>query len=307
MYNFLLLILLGQSGYAGSPVDCIDAALVKAKVSSQDVVFDLGSGDGRTVCIASKIYKCKSVGIEYDRNLYELSKKTVLRNSLSSWVELRNEDALKSDLSSATVIYLYHQSEFLKKLKPQLDKHLEKTNARIICLDYPLPWRNDLPVKMMMSKDGHQHSIFIYYKSTSNNDSELTKAGKVYNGVRCYEGQRNSLLDSLAQTYSNEMAAINSQSRNKSWRNPMGEGHFGVEARYAKIRQDLGMKGDEVTAESWYWQSNSPMNEIAEGMFDSWRQSSGHWNVVSKPHKLYGDGLAKSRQGIWYATVLVAD
>lgn len=307
MYNFLLLILLGQSGYAGSPVDCIDVALVEAEVSSKDVVFDIGSGDSRVPAIASKIYKCKSVGIEYDKNLFEISKKTVLRNNLSNWVELRNEDALKSDLSSATVIYLYHQSEFLKKLKSQLDKHLEKTNARIICLDYPLPWRDDKPIKVMMSKDGHQHSIYVYRKNSTSTDSELTKAAKYYPGVRYIEGQRNSLLDSLAQTYSNEMAAINSQSRNKTRRNPMGEGHFGVEARYAKIRQDLGMKGNEVTAESWYWQSNSPMNEVAKGMFDSWQQSSGHWNVVSKPHKLYGDGLAKSKQGIWYATILVAD
>lgn len=303
MNIFFLLILIGQSGYAGSPPDCIYAALSSTSINTSSVVFDIGSGDGRVCAIASKIYGCRSVGIEYDKNLANLSKQTVIRNKVSHLVTIKNEDALKSDLSTATIIYLYHQSEFLNKLRPQLDNL--KVGTTIICLDYPLPWKLDKPIKTIMSNDGHNHSIYIYIVSKS--ESPLVDAARIYPGVRFYEGRRDSWLTQVAQKYSEEMAAINSQSINKSWRNPMGEGHFGVEQRYADIRQKLGMKGNEVTAESWYWQSNSSMNKIAEGMFDAWKYSSGHWNVVSKPHKLYGDGLAKSRQGIWYATIIVAD
>jgi hypothetical protein len=296
MNIFLLLIIVGQSGYAGSPADCVYSALSSTNINASSVVFDIGSGDGRVVAIASKIYKCKSVGIEYDKNLAELSKKTVQRNNLTTLVTIKNEDALTSDFSTATIIYLYHQSGFLNKLKPQLDKL--KVGTTIICLDYPLPWRNDKPTKTMLSTDGHNHSVYIYVVTKS--ESPLIDAAKIYSGVRFQEGIRDAWLVQVAQKYSEQMAAINSQSYR-------GEGHFGVEKRYADIRQKYGMKGNEVTAESWYWKTNYPIDIIAKEMYDSWHYSSGHWSVVSKPHKMYGDGLAKSRQGIWYATIIVAD
>ena len=96
------------------------------------------------------------------------------------------------------------------------------------------------------------------------------------------------------------MAAINSQSY-------LGVGHFGVEKRYLEIKKKLGLKGNEVTAESWYWKSNYPMDIIAKEMFDSWNYSNAHWAIVSKPHKFDGDAIAKSNQGIYYATIIVAD
>ena len=60
----LLLLVLGQSGYAGSPPVCIRAALDAAEVTASDVVYDIGSGDGRVVAIASKLYGARAVGIE---------------------------------------------------------------------------------------------------------------------------------------------------------------------------------------------------------------------------------------------------
>lgn len=128
----------------------------------------------------------------------------------------------------------------------------------------------------------------------------LIAAAMLFPGVRFQEGERDPLLVELAQGYAEQMAAINSQSKR-------GQGHFGWDARYRTIREELGMKAVEVSAESWDRQADAPMDEIGRTMFESWKASSGHWRVVSTPHKRYGDGLAKSRRGIWYAAIIVAN
>lgn len=136
----------------------------------------------------------------------------------------------------------------------------------------------------------------------------ILRAANETPGVRIQEATRDSYLREMAQDYAEQMAAINSQSK-LVWRNGrrIKEGHFGVERRYADIRSTLGMKGDEVTAESWPRQRNASKVELWQEMFKSWKGSSGHWAVVSARHDRFGDGLAMSKQGIWYACVLVAD
>lgn len=134
--------------------------------------------------------------------------------------------------------------------------------------------------------------------------SPLVEAADDYPGVRFQEGTRDDLLVRLAQEYAGQMAAIDSQS--KGW-GRRREGHFGWDARSATIRRQLGLRGVEVSAESWDRQANAPMPEIARTMFDSWKASTGHWKVVSTPHERYGDGLARSASGTWYAALIVAD
>jgi thioredoxin 1 len=128
-------------------------------------------------------------------------------------------------------------------------------------------------------------------------------AGNEFNGVQVHTSTRDAFLVSMAQDYAEQMASIDSQSRR-------GEGHFGVEARYAKICEKLGMKGDEVTAESWPWQSRDSDVELWTEMFRSWKKfpnRTKHWEIVSTRHDRFGEGIAKSRRGIWYACILVAD
>jgi hypothetical protein len=127
-------------------------------------------------------------------------------------------------------------------------------------------------------------------------DSALIAEAKVHPGVRFDEGWRDPFLVSLAQGYSDQMARMGSQG-----------GHRGWSGRYGEIRRVLNMRGVEVTAESWPWQVNDPPVALARDAFRSWSYSSGHWRVVSTPHRRYGDGLAKSKQGVWFTTIIVAD
>jgi SAM-dependent methyltransferase len=270
--------------------------LEAADVNASSVVFDIGSGDGRVPVIAAKIYGCKGVGIEYDANLAALSRKVVIRNKISHLVEIRHEDALKSNLSTASVVFLYHQADFLKALRPQLERLTPGTV--VLCLDYPLPWADSKPVKTL-TVDGHLHKIYVWRVGKA--ESPLVSAAMIYPGVRFHEGIRDAFLVGLAEENSRKQAARDRQD------------HYGFQQRYDEVHETLGMRAVEVTAESWYWQSNEPMNVIAKGMYDSWVQSRGpppradHWGVVSKPHKRYGDAISKSRRGVYYATILVAD
>lgn len=132
--------------------------------------------------------------------------------------------------------------------------------------------------------------------------SVLVAAAERFPGVKFHHGRRSDFLVELAQGYAQYMAKLDSQA-----------GHAGWDFRYRRIWAALGMRAVEVTAESWDRQANAPMDEIGDEMFRTWRQSDGpppkadHWGVVSEPHTLYGDGLAKSQTGIWYACIIVAD
>jgi len=287
----VLLMLIGQSGYAGSPLPAVHAALEAAEVKATDVVFDIGSGDGRVVALAVKGFGARAVGIERDVNLVKISRRTLQRNRIGARAEIRHEDALTSSLTSATVVYLYHQSGFLAQLRHQIESL--RAGTRIVCLDHPLPWLSMEPV-ITLTDGGHEHKVYLWVCGVQ--DSVLVTAGRHYPGVRFYEGLRDPLLVDLAQTYAEQMANINSQSNR-------GEGHFGWDERRTKIRRELGLKGNEVSAEIHPWESG----ELGQNAFHDWQRSSGHWAIVSQPHDRYGDGIAKSRQGVVYVVIIVAD
>lgn len=156
----ILLVLIGQSGYVGSPIECIDTAFKTIGVTEKDIVYDIGCGDGRVLLIASKKFGCKSVGIEKDKNLANLAKETVERNNLERKVTILNKDALEANFSEATIVYLYHQTEFLKLLQPKLETLKPKT--RVVCLDYPLSFTDCRQITVVKTKDGHQHKIFLW-------------------------------------------------------------------------------------------------------------------------------------------------
>lgn len=298
MSLLIAIALLGQSGYAGSPLEAVNAALEVANVTADDTVLDIGCGDGRVCALAAKKYGCKAIGIELDRNLANLAVRTAQRNALGELVEIRHEDALKSDLSQATVVYLYHQAKFLEALRPQLDKL--KPGTRVVCLDYFPPWLNLSPSRTFRV-DQHEHRIYSWTAGACGvGDSVLVAGGRVYPGVKCLDGLRDPFLVEQAQSAANILAANGERAY---WT----DGHPGWDSRFRLISSTLGMGVSEVTAFSWPDSSEKPTPEIVSGLYYDWQRSPGHWSVVSRPHKRFGDGIARSRNGIWYSTIIVAD
>jgi precorrin-6B methylase 2 len=117
--------------FVTTPMEVVDRMLELAEVKKGDVVYDLGSGDGRIVIRAAKKYGARGVGIEMDYGLIELSRKKAEEEGVSHLVEFRADDALETDVSPETVVTLYVLPWFNAKLRPTLQQQL-KPGARIV-------------------------------------------------------------------------------------------------------------------------------------------------------------------------------
>jgi predicted RNA methylase len=108
------------------PKNTIRKMLKEAKVSSKDIVYDLGCGDGRVLIIAAKEFGARAIGIEKSWILAKISEWRVKKEKLEDKVEVINKDFFKVNLSNATVIFAYLSKKINKKLEPKLKKELKK-------------------------------------------------------------------------------------------------------------------------------------------------------------------------------------
>jgi cyclopropane fatty-acyl-phospholipid synthase-like methyltransferase len=121
--------------FVPTPIEVIDKMLALAEVKKGDVIYDLGSGDGRIVIRAAQKFGVRAVGIEMDRLLLAKARKDAKSAGIAHLVEFRAEDALKADISKATVVTLYMLPWFNEAMKPSLQKYL-KPGARIVAHDF---------------------------------------------------------------------------------------------------------------------------------------------------------------------------
>jgi cyclopropane fatty-acyl-phospholipid synthase-like methyltransferase len=153
--------------FVPTPIDVVDKMLELAEVKKGDVLYDLGSGDGRIVIRAAQKYGIRAVGIEMDTLLLAKARNDAKAAGVSHLVQFRSEDALKADLSAATVVTLYMLPWFNEKMKPNFKKML-KPGARIVAHDFGIEgWRPDVTVKLpeFELKPGgykHQHTLFLW-------------------------------------------------------------------------------------------------------------------------------------------------
>ncbi|MFB6271827.1 MAG: cyclopropane-fatty-acyl-phospholipid synthase family protein [Salinibacter sp.] len=125
-----------------------------AGVTEEDVVYDLGSGDGRIPIIAAKTFGARGVGIEIDPELVAKSRKQARAAGVADQVEFRRKDLFKTDLSDATVVTLYLWPRINLKLRPQLLRELDPGD-RIVSHDFRMgDWKPDRTVKAGKDKTG---------------------------------------------------------------------------------------------------------------------------------------------------------
>jgi SAM-dependent methyltransferase len=96
--------------------------LKTAKVNSNDLVYDLGSGDGRIAIAAAKDFGARAVGIEFNPEMAELAQRNVNRSGLSDRVKIINGDIFKEDFSKATVVTMYLLPQLNIALRPTILK-----------------------------------------------------------------------------------------------------------------------------------------------------------------------------------------
>ena len=113
----------GQDGkdviWVPTPQGLVDKMLDMAKVTAKDFVIDLGSGDGRTVITAAK-RGAKALGIEYNPDMVELSKRTAAKEGVSDKASFIKADLFESDFSQAQVITMFLLSSINLKLRPKI-------------------------------------------------------------------------------------------------------------------------------------------------------------------------------------------
>jgi hypothetical protein len=113
----------GQPGkdvvWVPTPQATVDMMLNMAKVTSQDYVIDLGSGDGRTVITAAR-RGARAMGVEYNPDMVELSKKNAAEANVTTRTSFVKADLFETDLSQATVITLFLLPDINLKLRPKI-------------------------------------------------------------------------------------------------------------------------------------------------------------------------------------------
>ncbi len=125
-----------------------DAMLKLAHVTANDVVYDLGSGDGRIVIAAAKKYGARGVGVELDAELVKEARKNAMKAGVSDKVTFVQDDLFKTNLSDATVVTLYLSNSINMRLRSLLQQQL-KPGSRVVSHRFEMgDWKPDATVKL---------------------------------------------------------------------------------------------------------------------------------------------------------------
>ena len=117
--------------FVPTPSAVVDAMLKVANVTSNDVIYDLGSGDGRIVITAAKTYGARGVGIDLDPALIKQANENARKAGVSDRVTFLQADLFKADISEATVVTLYLLRSINLRLQPKLMREL-KPGTRVV-------------------------------------------------------------------------------------------------------------------------------------------------------------------------------
>jgi ubiquinone/menaquinone biosynthesis C-methylase UbiE len=123
--------------YVQTPTEVVTQMLRLAGVGGNDVVYDLGSGDGRLVVTAARDFGARGVGIEIDPQLVAQSAESARRAGVGDRATFRAGDLFDTDLSDATVVTLYLSPELNLRLRPKLLREL-RPGARIVSHDFDM-------------------------------------------------------------------------------------------------------------------------------------------------------------------------
>jgi len=125
--------------------------LALARVTSADIVYDLGSGDGRIPIAAAVTYGAHGVGIEIDPFYLREANDNVRKANVGGLVRFVNQDFFESDIRAATVVTLFLLPQVNERLAPKLRREL-RPGARIVSLQYGMG--EDWPAERTEDADG---------------------------------------------------------------------------------------------------------------------------------------------------------
>jgi len=143
--------------YSPTPDAVADAMLKLARVTPADVVYDLGSGDGRIVVLAAEKYGARAVGIELEPYLIERSRKLARERGVEDKVTFIEGDLFTADISSATVVALYLSPSINRRLEEKLKRQLQP-GTRIVSHQFGIgSW---VPAETVRAENGND--LFLW-------------------------------------------------------------------------------------------------------------------------------------------------
>jgi tRNA G37 N-methylase Trm5 len=133
--------------FVPTPYEVVDEMLRLARVKKGDVLYDLGSGDGRIPVTAAKKFGIRAVGIDIDPQRIKEATENAKKNGVSKLVTFKQEDLFKTDFKEATVVTLYLLPDLNVKLRPRL---LElKPGTRIVSHQFDMgTWKPEKKVEL---------------------------------------------------------------------------------------------------------------------------------------------------------------
>lgn len=135
--------------------------LALATVTSRDVVYDLGCGDGRIVIAAAQKFGARGVGVDIDPVRIAEAQRNAARAQVEHLVTFRLQDALDTDVSEATIVTLYLLSAQNVQLRPILTRQL-RPGARIVSHNFAMgDWDPDV-VDVFTSTDGQSRTLYLW-------------------------------------------------------------------------------------------------------------------------------------------------
>ena len=147
--------------YMATPQDVVDRMLQLAGVTKDDVVYDLGCGDGRVVVTAARRFGCRAIGYDIDPERVKESRENVRRNGVQHLVRIEQKDIFTLDLSAASVVFLYLLPDLNVKLIPQLQKL--RPGSRIVSHEFDMEGIRPDSVKYVTSTDDDsEHDMYLW-------------------------------------------------------------------------------------------------------------------------------------------------
>lgn len=137
--------------FVPTPQEVVDEMLTLARVTKNDVIYDLGSGDGRIPVTAAQRFGTRGFGIDINPERIQEANANAQKAGVTDRVKFLNQDLFTTDISQATVVTLYLLPELNVRLRPQLFKQL-KPGTRIVSHDFDMgDWK---PERTVQTKEG---------------------------------------------------------------------------------------------------------------------------------------------------------
>jgi precorrin-6B methylase 2 len=155
---------LSLAPYYPTPMNVVKKMLQAGKVQAGELVYDLGSGDGRVVIMAAQQFGARAVGFEINPEHVKQSRDQIEKLGLSALASIEEKNLLDADFSKPDLIFVYLLPESNEKLRPLLEQHV-RPGTRIVTHDFEFnEWEAEEVILVEHTNDNYSrfHKLFVY-------------------------------------------------------------------------------------------------------------------------------------------------